>query len=76
MNLFTTQEQSELGKQSLTEIKFLTLKDENANLMLRFLQYFLASIRTFCWVKLEIERNGYLKLIVEVSVGDAELLEF
>jgi len=76
VNLYTTQERSDLGTQSLTEVKFLTLKDENSNLMLRFLQYVLASIRTLRWVILDIERNGNLKYIVEVSVGDAEVLGF
>ena len=58
------------------EITFLTLKNDNANLMLRVLQFVIASIRTLRWVRLELERNGNLKYIVEVSVGDAEVLEF
>jgi len=58
------------------EITFLTLKNDNANLMLRVLQFVIASIRTLRWVRLELERNSNLKYIVEVSVGDAEVLEF
>ena len=76
VNLYTTKEQSDVGTQSLTEIKLLALKDENANLMLRFSQYFLASIRSSRWVKLELERNGNLNFIVETSLGDVKVFEF
>ena len=61
INLYTTQERSDFGTQSLTEIKFLVLKEENTNLILRFLQYFLTSVPTLRWVKLESVRNCNLK---------------
>ena len=40
VNLYTTQERSDLGAQSLTVIKFLILKEDNANLILRLYNTF------------------------------------
>ena len=46
VDLYTIRGQSDVGTQSLTVIKFLILKEENASSSLRLLQYFLTSIRT------------------------------
>jgi len=61
VNLYTTQERSDLGTESLTFIRFFTLKEENANLIVRLLQYLLINVRTLRWEKLEKGRYGSLK---------------
>ena len=61
VNLQTTQERSDLGTESFTLIKSLILKEENANLIVRLLQYFLINVRTLRWAKLEKGRYGSLK---------------
>ena len=55
VNLYTTQERSDLGTESFTLIRFLILYEENANLILRLLQYLLTNVRTLRWAKLEEE---------------------
>jgi len=61
VNLYTTQERSDLGTESLTFIRFFILKEENANLIVRLLQYLLINVRTLRWAKLEKGRYGSLK---------------
>ena len=49
VNLQTTEERSDLGTESFTLIKSLILKEENANLIVRLLQYLLINVRTLRW---------------------------
>ena len=44
VNLQTTEERSDLGTESFTLIKSLILKEENANLIIRLLQYLLIKV--------------------------------
>ena len=74
-------ERSDLGTVSLIFIKFLILKEENTNLMLRFLQYRLTKVRTLRWAKLDMvvyagrnTRYGSLKYRVQISSGGFESL--
>ena len=61
LNLYTTQERSDLGVESFTLIRLLILNEENANFMLRLLQYLLTNVRTLRWAKFERGRYGSLK---------------
>ena len=61
VNLYTTQERSDLGTESFTLIRFLILDEENANLILRLLQYLLTNVQTLRWAKFERGRYGSLK---------------
>ena len=48
-------------EESVTLTKFLILKQENANMIPRLLQYLLSNVRTLRWAKLENRRNDNLK---------------
>ena len=61
VNFYATREQSDLGAEYFTLIRILILNEENAQLMLRLLQYLLINVRTLRWAKLVRGRYGSLK---------------
>ena len=63
-------EQSNLGTVFLTFITFLILREENTNLMLRFLQYHLGKVPMLHWAKLDKRRYGSLEYMVQIPSVD------
>ena len=60
VNIYGTQERRDLGTESFTFIRFLILKEDNASLILRLLQYLLINVQTLRWEKLEKGRYDSL----------------
>ena len=63
-----------MGTVPLAFIKFLILKEENTNWMLRFLEHRLTKVRTLRWMKLGKARPGSLKYKVQLPSGILEVL--
>ena len=66
---------SDLDTYSLIESKSLSLKEENANCILIFLQYLLTNISILPPVILGSLKYGSLKYRVEISVGEIMVRE-